>query len=672
MGCNSEPTQFGERALRWKWILPLSSAAAMILALAACGGNDNLTLQNQPAPTATSPSIAFSPAPVSTINLIGSAPITAIVSNDPTDAGVDWALLCQNPGNCGTLAPLHTASGKPTTYSPPVSITGNSQTVTIEAFAAANHDSNILTPLTVTGFAGNLKGTYVFETSGVDGNGFGPYTLAGAIVLDGNGNVTSGEQTYCDTNFNASGGLILVSVADKITGGSYYIGPDGRGTLTLNTADQNIGQLGIENFALALVSSSQAFMQTFDNETNPNLPPSNETSLGRLDLQTSAAPPTGGYAFVLNGFDINGSPLATGGVLNVDSPKTISGAGSVVDQDDGSTATLSASLSGTLTNPDSFGAVTFNLTELNQSPTLSTPLQFTGYIVDGTHIKLIETDNNGTVAGTGIGAGLATGQGAATGSFTNGAFAGNYVFNIAGEDPDEVPASLAFDGQFTADSSGNLNNGYADEAMSAVPNEISDSFTGTYSLYPSGTGRVDTNSSITFSTYGQGPELIFYLTGNGNPPLILDADYNSSSLGYSAEGTGFAHPQSPAPYSFNGIYAWEFTQSNGTIPQNTYTGQLTASQNSGSFTAIVDTNSDFDPTPGTPQVPVTATFPVAAAAGRFAGTLSDSAFTTPSVAVDFYPIDSANIVFVETDVLTTFVSTSGYLATRTPVCSGCP
>jgi hypothetical protein len=646
--------------------------------LAGCGGNDNLTLQNQAAPVGSSASIAFDPKPVGSINLIGTAPITAVVSNDPTNAGVDWTLLCQTPGNCGTLSTLHTASGKPTTYSPPASITGNSQTVTIEAFAAAAHSSNIVTSITVTGFAANLKGTYVFETSGVDGNGAGPYFLAGVVVLDGNGNVTSGEQTFCDTNINASGALILVSVADKITGGSYYIGPDGRGTLTLNTADQNIGQSGIENFALALVSSSKAFMQTFDNEANTSLPPSDEASLGTLELQTSAAAPSGGYAFVLNGFDINTSPLATGGVFNIDSPKTISGAGSVADQDDADTPSFSQSLSGTVTNPDAFGSVTFNLTEVQTSPTASTPLQLTGYIVDGTHIKLIETDNNGTVAGTGIGAGTAIGQGAATGTFTsNSAFAGNYVFNIAGEDPDQAPVTLAFDGQFTADSSGNITAGYADEAMSSVPNEISDSFTGTYALDVSGTGRVDTNASITFNTFGQGPELVFYLTGNGNPPLILDADDNSNSLGLGAEGTGFAHPQSAGPYSFNGIYAWDFTQSNGTIPPNTYTGQLTATESKGAFTAVVDTNSaPFIPTPGSPQTPITGTYPAAAATGRFAGTLTDSAFvtsfTTPTVAIDFYPIDSSDIVFVETDVLASGVSTSGYLTTRTPVCSGCP
>lgn len=103
-----------------------------------------------------------------------------------------------------------------------------------------------------------------------------------------NGNITSGEQTHNDP---------LISVSDPITGGSYYIGPDGRETLTINTADQNIGQLGVENWALELISSSQAFIATLENP----LQPSEEVSSGTLELQSTVTAPTGGYAFVVNG-----------------------------------------------------------------------------------------------------------------------------------------------------------------------------------------------------------------------------------------------------------------------------------------------------------------------------------------------------------------------------------
>jgi hypothetical protein len=621
----------------------------MIAALAGCGGS-TMNVQNPPAPAASSVSIAFKPAPTGSISLAATAPITAVVSNDPSSAGVDWALLCQNKTNCGTLAPLHTASGAAATYTPPQAISGNSQSVTIEAFATADHNKNVATSLTVTGFAGVLKGTYIFATKGEDANGV--YQLAGVIVLDGNGGITSGEQTHNDP---------LLSVSDTITGGSYYIGPDGRGTLTINTADQSIGQLGIENLSLVALSSSQALLATFD---NPNLQQSFETSSGTLELQTSTTAPTGGYAFAVSGMDINFQAMAMGGVLNIDSPNAISGTGSVADLDDASIVTPSATVSGTLTKPDSFGSLKFNLTT-----GFAPSLQFTGYIVDGTHIKLIESDNAGAGIGFGTTAGIAIGQGTARGTFTsNAAFAGSYIFDVLGQDPSGVPTSLASLGQFTADSSGNLNSGYNDEYLSVFGIGISDTFTGTYTLDPSGTGRVD--SAISFSSNGPGPEFIFYLTGNGNPPLVLDEDDNSSSLGLGSIGVGLAHPQAAPPFSFNGTYGLAFVQSSSAVA-NDATGQIAASGTSNTLTGIVDTDLSFSPNPNTPLTGAFASIPTS---GRFTGTLTNTFFPTSntSLAVAFYLFDPDHIFFIETDSATSGELSFGYFSRRTPVCTGCP
>jgi hypothetical protein len=81
----------------------------------------------------------------------------------------------------------------------------------------------------------------------------------------------------------------------------------------------------------------------------------------------------------VNGTDIFLSPMAMGGIFRIDSPNTISGAGSVADQDLAGTLSSGATLSGTLTSPDSFGSLKLNLTTLFAP----TPIQFTGYIVDG-------------------------------------------------------------------------------------------------------------------------------------------------------------------------------------------------------------------------------------------------------------------------------------------------
>jgi hypothetical protein len=642
--------------------------------LASCGGNNNLTLQNQPAPGSTNVSIAFNPAPTESLSLAGSASFTAVVHNDPAQAGVDWALLCPAGATCGSLQPLHTASGKPATYTPPATISGNSESVTIEAFASADHSSNVVASLAITGFDTNLKGNYVFATQGFDANG--AYQLAGVINLDGNGNVTGGEQTHNDP---------LISVADTITGGIYTVGPDGRGTLTINTADQNIGQLGIENLAFVVLSTSKALIGTLDNPTLPQ--PSFEISSGTLELQSSVAAPKSGYAFVMNGIDINQYPMAMGGIVNIDSPNAISGNGSIADEDDTLTGNPSPglSLTGTLTKPDSFGSLKFNLQLGATTVASGNSLQFTGYIVDTSHIKLIESDNTGNSTGFGVTAGVAIGQGSATGTFTNSSFAGNYVFDIVGEDPSTLTNSLALFGQVSADANGNLNNGYNDEVLSGFsavtgnPLAISDSFTATYTLDALGAGglsigRVDTGASYSFgnSANGPGPELIFYLTGNGNPPLVLDEDDNLNSLAIGSIGIGFAHQQAPPPYSFNGDYSVKFAQSSSST-ENTVTGAVIVKGSASTLSGTIDENQfeneSFFPQP---NQSFSGTFGAIPTTGRFTGTLNDPLQLTGLFATAFYPVSSSQILFIETDLTISGISSFGYFDTRTPVCPICP
>ena len=624
-------------------------SAVMIAGLAGCGGNMS-SVQNPPPPPVSAVSIAFQPAPVGSIPLNSATTLTAVVTNDSSNAGVDWSLLCPKNATCGSLSPLHTDSGKPATYTPPVTIAGNSQTVTIEAFAAADHGKNLVTPLTVTGFGSGLKGTYVFQTQGVDPNG--AFELAGVIILDGNGVVTSGEQTHSD---------VLQSLTDLITGGSYTIGPDGRGTLTINTADVNIGQQGVENLSLVVISPAQAFIVTMD---DPNLQASGETSSGTMDLQTSPKAPTGGYAFSVTGTDIaTFSPTAWGGIINVDAPKTISGAGSLVDQDVAGTVTNcpAPAFTGTVTDPDAFGMVKFDLTFDPAACFVSSPtVEFTGYMVDAVHIRLIESDNNGSGFG-GATSGLAIAQGAATGTFTNNkAFAGKYVFGILGQDLSGFPTSLASVGKFTAARNGTITSGFNDEFLAGFFIGISDIFTGTYTLDPAGSGRVD--SLLTFKKNGPGPEFIFYLTGNGNPPLILDADVNIGSV-----GSGIAYPQAAPPFSFNGKYGLYFTQSSSGS-ENDGSAQITVDGAGGTLSGIVDTNLFLSPNPNTP---LTGTFGAIPNTGRTTGGMTNTFFPS-TLAMAFYLIDSGHGFFIETDSMNTGLLTFGYFATRTPVCQGCP
>lgn len=625
-----------------KWIVLLLSAA-MISVFAGCGGGTT-NVENAQVAVGSTLSITFQPAPVKSVSIITTAQLTAVVGNDPGNLGVDWSLTCQGNTNCGSLSPLHTASGKAATYTPPAGLSTNQQTVNIAAFATADHTRNIVTPMTVTAFGSALKGRYVLHTEGVDGTGLA-YQFAGVIVLDGKGGVTSGEQTYSNS---------LLSTSDPIIGGSYFLGPDGRGKLSLHTKNKNLGQQGLETFSLVFLSTSQALIAKID---DPNIQlTSNESSAGSMDLQTSVTAPAHGYAFVVSGtgFVVSNNfiaqvPTGTGGVLNIDSPNTISGAGSIADQDLGGSVTYSAAISGTVSNPDSFGAVKFNLT----AGFSSTPLQFTGYVVDATHIQLIETDvdaTDGTGASTG---GIAVGQGTATGTFTNNtALAGPFVFSILGQDPSGLATSLASAGVFIANGKGYLEHGFNDEF--GLSTQISDGFHGRYTVDSTGTGRVD--SFINYFTNGPGPEFIFYLTGNGNPPLVLDADVN-----YGCVGGGMAYPASPQ-ISFTGKYGMSFTQNNGL--EDDATGPVTVDGTAQTLSGTVDTNYVFAPAWDTP---LTGTFQPSGI-HHFPGILSNQFFPS-DLTMAFYIIDAGHGFFVETDsVQVSF----GYFAARTPVCQGCP
>lgn len=642
---------------------------AMVSVLMGCGVSTDV--QNPPPPpNASSLSIAFQTAPPASVIYTSVAPLTAVVKNDPSSSGVDWSVSCSSPGNCGSVNPQHSASGTAVNFTPPANLSSNSQPVTIEAFATADHTKNVLASITVTAFGSFLqKGNYIVHTSGIDPVG-DPYQRVGVIAIDGNGNVSAGEETV---NFQSPNGL--TSVTDTITGGTYFIGQDGRGTITVTTADANLGNQGVEVYALVALSSSHALVTKMDFLGNSQGLSSNESSVGTLDLQTGMDAPTGGYAFVAGGTDVNLSGIGLGGVLNI-TPGSVSAAGSVFDfaANDGSgVITPSSSVSGTVSPQDAFGTFQVNIdTDFGS-------LQFSAYEIDVTHVFLIETD-----AAFGFTSGIAIGQGAATGTFTTpGSFHGAYAFGTTGTDGSAIVNSLAAAGKFTAGGgNGILSAGFIDETQRGLQIEFSDKFTGTFTVDPGGSGRVDTNSSFVFGdpNNGTGPELVFYLTGNGNPILVLDADIEPALAGGGefgfGVGTGIAYPIT-AGATFTGSYGFSLTQN---LPPFEFdgTGDITASAQT--VSGVSDANIGFVPTLADQGTNVSDGFGTTNIAGRLTGTLSTpltSSLGLANVSVAYYLIDSNHGFVVENDG-DAFSGVNpgdlsfGFFATRTPVCQGCP
>jgi hypothetical protein len=655
-----------------QWIYFLLPAT-MLLLMAGCSSSSSTSVKNQTVPAATPVTIAFQPAPPSSVAINATATLTAVVSNDSSNSGVDWSLECALPAAgtsspCGSLSAPHTASGTPVTYTPPTTFPGSSLPVTILAFATAAHTQNVVAGLVVTGFTAMLKGTYILQAQGMD-SGFNPYQFAGVVILDGKGNIASGEQilNFFDPNVGSSGAYL--SKPDAITGGSYFLGIDGRGTLNINTPDQDLGANGTELFTFVFLSSSQAMITALPTSTL------SIAATGTMDLQTSTVTaPSAGYAFVMSGTDtFSGAPTAFGGIFNIDSPNVISGNGSVGDQNLAGTVVDSSTITGTVLNPDPYGAVTISL---NIPLFSSGSYTLTGYIVDATHIKLIESDTGGI----GSTIGLAIGQGSATGTFIDDtSFAGTYVFGVPGQDltfsSSYFPASATSVGVFTADGAGNFTSGFTDTFLQqnategTAGSQISASFAGIYSVTHPGDGHVRAafNQFVPEPIGNFTPLFFFFLTGNGNPALVLA----SGDINYGFLGAGIAYPQAAAPLTFGGTYGVDIVQQNGLL-LNAGEGPMTSTASAGTLSGLLDFDANFLPSLDTS---FTGTFAAAPDAnGRSAGTFTGPFVFSP-FAAEYYAIDSGHGFFVETDLTNVITPTGtvslGYYTPRTPACSGC-
>lgn len=211
--------------------------------------------------------------------------LAANVSNDSLNSGVDWTLSCgsSGAGACGTISPTHTGSSNPTAFKAPSAIpTGG--TVTITATSTTDNAHLATTVITINPITANglLDGQFAFLISGRNSEGAAGdfYAMAGSFVGDGSGNIVAGQAEVADFNNGKSTSL----------SGTYTMGADGRGQITLNTTGlSGFGVSGTITLSVAFVSPKQAVLS----ETDPS-----GTGTGVLFLQNlmdvaNAASPAG-------------------------------------------------------------------------------------------------------------------------------------------------------------------------------------------------------------------------------------------------------------------------------------------------------------------------------------------------------------------------------------------
>jgi hypothetical protein len=156
--------------------------------------------------------------------------------------------------------------------------------VSLAFLVACGSSSNKATPPPTGGFSNsNLSGTYVFSTEGSDPNSGETMTIVGAFTACGcsGGTISAGTFDYFDPS-------VGMQTGNAITSGSYNVGVDGRGTVTL----ANGSSFGTVQLDFVLNSTSGGTVSEYNKSLGGGS--------GTLELQSSVTLGSN-YAFSVSG-----------------------------------------------------------------------------------------------------------------------------------------------------------------------------------------------------------------------------------------------------------------------------------------------------------------------------------------------------------------------------------
>jgi hypothetical protein len=374
----------------------------------------------------------------------------------------------------------------------------------------------------------NLKGTYTCLAHGyidADGSKWGSISN---VVLDGNGDITSGV-------FDSNGADFTAENQGTSTG-TYSLGPDNNGLATVSSTVTS-GGTGTTTGIWALsatgsTSPANEFRMVIVNDTSTA--PSGIHGQADCMLDTTSAftsSTISGKNFI---FDLTGAD--SGGRLHVTAGRFDASAGAVttgyIDAAKGGNTTMSSQslTGGSYTSPSSTtGRYTLTITSSNGS------LTFAVYIVNSSKAFLIST-----VSGDGIEEGHVFTQ--ALSSFSNANLSGNAVAYIQGYEftnsgsPDTANGSYSEVYEATGNGSGGItiNQSYMDD-------------TGSYSA-----GNANGSTTVTFDATNPGRLTIN--TGAGSTTVVYLADTNAGveigvGGGSNPIESGFFEDQTQATFS---------------------------------------------------------------------------------------------------------------------------
>jgi len=505
--------------------------------------------------------------------------VTAHVGNDPGNKGADWTLSCGlgGPAACGSIT-AHTSSDTAAVFRAPAAVP--LAAVVIKATATADNTKFAnANPVTITSGNPNnakLNGNYAFEVSGWDNfNLFSPGAIGGSFVADGNGNLTSGAIDRSLTSTVATNSAFV---------GTYNIGNDGRGTLTININ----GGVASYTIRFALQANGNAKIITFGNTPNTNFQGSGvikkqDTTVFSLSRITSD------YVIGIEGVTLsNGNRSAAAGRFTSD------GAGSVntgtIDISGPLSSSGALTLGGNIGAPDPVtgrGTITFTVTGQNG-------ITLAYYVVSAGELLVLDVDTVSRISYTGS----ILAQKRPAGGFTLGSLNGTVVFEFTGYDVSSTQSNTGV-GFITADGAGNVTNGLLDENSDASFQSNALPAGSTYTIDADGNGR-----GILKLTGGVHQQVLYF--GDVNKVIFLEG--TPTDVGKDAT-LGIGEPQSAGITSamFMGNYAFG-TQHPVTPTVVDYSGEAIATGAGGTFAGTADfTFGQGGPANG-PDVPINATY----------------------------------------------------------------
>ena len=433
----------------------------------------------------------------------------------------------------------------------------------------------------------NLSGAFAFSYAGTDAGGF--LAVAGSFQADGAGHITAGTE---DIN---SAAAIRTNAA---LSGTYTVRADGRGSATLNST-----VAGNTTLDFVIVAGGHALVTRFDG---------NATGSGTIDQQTASAfsnaALAGSFAFNVAGIDSSGIAAAIAGNFTADATGNLTAG--IDDRNDAGAVVTNDPMTGSIpVAATGRGTATLN--------TSRGALAFAYYVVDSTHLKLVETDNLFAMGGEAF---------RQTGPFTNSSVAGPFAFTIGGAD---LFASGPFvaGGVLTSDGAGNIASGIEDfNDAGALTTNVG--FTGSYTMASTGRG------TLTLITGSGTFTFAFYPSSGGVLVLETDSRFLTSGTALQQQTTAFSSA------TLNGIYGMNFT---GAVPGGELDSIAEFSADGvNKLSGIIDLNNNGGITFGQP---LTGTFSVAAN-GRATSTLQ-TPLGTQNLAV--YLVNGNRALFIELD-----------------------